>query len=408
MFARAAVLRRAIPIPPARLLPALGSSAAIDGMTGLVVLSAGNSYLLHTLGASAALPAIALTLHSAVKITASPIAGRLADRSHVAAVLPAVPILAGAGLATMLMTNSIGGYLVGLAGLTAGTATAWILLRHYIGSATTSAERGNATTWISLASGGAAAGGFGAGTLLAEITPSAAFVAALALVFIATVLLNIVRRTSDSPTRDAGQIKDGRAHVATRRFEFAVLGLIAAGQFAVSGGFLVAFWPLVLRELDLRSVEIVWPLVPAGALTLVALASVARWSRPGRRLTEVAILYAIVATGLSLTAWTRSPLTLAVAMVFVIPAIAAAMSVVTAAVLDFSRLRRGTGWALGWLGSAEATGSLAGAGLTGLIIANSGPRGALFTLSATAAGLACATGVALLAGRARPATQPSP
>ena len=399
MAARVPTPRRAIPFPPARLLPALGASAALDGITGLVVLSAGNTYLLRTLGAAAVLPAVALTLQAGVKVAASPLAGWIADRQRLSTVLPVVPVLAVIGLVTMLVTRSVGGYLIGLALLSAGISIAWVLLRHCVGNATTEAERGRAATWISLASGGAVAAGFGAGTLLGGIEPRAAFVLALVLVAAAAVLLNLVRRTSDESRPDA-VVDATTSGGAARRFESATLGLVAAGQFVLSGGLLVTFWPFVLRDLNIEVLRVPWLLAPAGALTLGALAVVARWSQPGRRLTEIVALYAVVAVGFALAAFTHSALAFAVAMAAAVPALVAAIPVVTALVIDFSRGRSGPAGALGWLGSAEAAGSLTGSALTGAVIASSGARSAFVALAVTAALLACAT--ALSHGATRP------
>ncbi len=399
MAARVPAPRRAIPFPPARLLPAIGASAALDGITGLVVLSAGNTYLLRTLGAAAVLPAVALTLQAGVKVAASPLAGWIADRRRLSTVLPAVPALAATGLVTMLVTRNVVGYLAGLALLSAGISIAWVLLRHCVGNATTEDERGRAATWISLASGGAVASGFGAGTLLAGIEPRAAFVLALVLVAAAAVLLNLVRRTSDE-ARPHAVLDAPTSGGAARRFESATLGLVAAGQFVLSGGLLVTFWPFVLRDLNVEVLRVPWLLAPAGALTLGALAVVARWSQPGRRLTEIVALYAVVAVGFALAAFTHSALAFAVAMAAAVPALVAAIPVVTAVVIDFSRGRSGPAGALGWLGSAEAAGSLTGSALTGAVIASSGARSAFVALAVTAALLACATAVSR--GAARP------
>ncbi|RLT40435.1 MAG: MFS transporter [Chloroflexi bacterium] len=398
MAARVPAPRRAIPFPPARLLPALGASAALDGITGLVVLSAGNTYLLRTLGAAAVLPAIALTLQAAMKVAASPLAGWVADRRRLSAVLPTVPVLATAGLVTMLLTRSVIGYLVGLALLSTGISIAWVLLRHCVGNVTTEVERGRAATWVSLASGGAVASGFGAGTLLGGVEPRAAFVLALVLVAAAAVLLNLVRRTSDRSSAIVTAETRGTSAPA-RRFESATLGLVAAGQFVLSGGLLVTFWPFVLRDLDIEVLRVPWLLAPAGVITLGMLAGVARWSQPGRRLAEIGVLYVFVATGFALAALTHSALAFALAIAAAVPALVAAIPVVTAVVIDFSRGRSGPAGALGWLGSAEAAGSLTGAALTGVIIASTDARGAFVALAITAALLACATGASLRASR---------
>lgn len=401
MPARASAARRAIPLPPRKLLAALGSGAALDGMTGLVILSAGNAYLLRTLGASAALPALALTLQAITKITVSPIAGWIADRRRLSSVLPAVPVLATLGLTIMLATHSIAGYFSGLASLSAGISIAWVLLRHCVGDTTTEAERGTAATWISLASGGGVAAGFGTGAILAAIEPRGAFALALGLAAAAAVLLDGLRRTADVARRDL-PVLPAAPPVAPQRVQSVALGLVASGQFALAGGLLVAFWPFVLRDLEVPAKHVLLLLVPAGFIALGALGAVGRWSQPGRRLAEVTVLYSCVACGCTLAFVTHSPWAFALTMALVVPAIVAGVPLVTAVVIDFSRGRSGPAGALGWLGSAEAAGSFAGSGLLGIVIASVGARGAFLALGAGAAGLALATAASVRARRTPP------
>lgn len=401
MPVRAPAARRAIPLPPRKLLAALGSGAALDGMTGLVILSAGNAYLLRTLGASAALPALALTLQAVIKVTVSPIAGWVADRRRLSTVLPVVPALATLGLAVMLTTKDVVGYLAGLAALSAGISVAWVLLRHCVGDTTSEAERGNAATWISLASGGAVASGFGAGTLLAVVEPRAAFALALALVALSAFLLDRLRRTADASKRHAPALPAGPRPVS-HPLQSLALGLVASGQFALAGGLLVTFWPFVLRDLEVPAGHVLWLLAPAGVIAVAALGAVGRWSQPGRRLTEVTLLYVAVACGCALAAVTHTAWAFAIAMALVVPAIVAGVPLVTAVVIDFSRGRSGPAGALGWLGSAEAAGSLAGSGITGVVIASTDARGAFLALALTASLLATATTASVRAQRALP------
>lgn len=408
MPVRASAARRAIPLPPRKLLAMLAAAAALDGLTGLVVLSAGNSYLLRTLGASATLPAVALSLQAGMKITASPMAGWAADRRHLSTVLPAVPLLTVVGLAVMLATGNVTGYLAGLAMLSAGISTAWVLLRHLIGDATTEGERGNAATWISLASGGGVASGFGAGALIAGVAPRAAFALAIALAAAATLLLDRVRRSAAPPRPDYLPPPAASASAAANPVQSFTLGLVAAGQFALAGGLLVTFWPFVLRDLQVEAARVLWLLIPAGVIAMGALVAVGRWSRPDRRIAEVKVLYTAVAGGCLFAAGTHSAWAFAIAMAAVIPALVSAIPVVTAVVIDFSRTRTGPAGALGWLGSAEAAGSLAGSALTGAVIAGAGPRGAFIALAAIAATLVTASAVSVRSARPQLAEQPTP
>lgn len=404
MVARAAFFRRTIPFPPRSLLAVLGGGAALDGMTGLVVLSAGNAYLLRTLNAPAALPAVALALHALTKVAVSPLAGRLADRRR-ASVFPLVPGLAVLGLTVMLAAHSITGYLAGVAALTASTSTAWVLVRNTIGTLTTSTDRSRATTWMSLVAGGASAAGFATGTVLSGVEARAAFALAFVLVAATAVLLNVTRRSADRHVQEAPALAP---RVELDRLGSITLGLVAAGQFALSAGLLVVFWPYVLRDLDLPAVGIAALLIPAGFTTLAVLVAVSRWSRPERRLGEVAALYAVIAIGLAVALTAEEAAGFAVAMTAVIPALAGTVPVVTAAVIDFSRGRAGPAGALGWLGSAEAVGSLAGAGLIGAVIAGAGTRGALAVLTVLAASLACAIGISLRAIHMRMTSRSTP
>lgn len=387
MAPTATAARRAIPLPPRRLLPALGGAAAVDGLTGLVILSAGNSYLLNTLAAAAALPAVAITLQGLVKITASPLAGRLTDR-RVGAALPAVPLLAGAGLAAMLFARSVGGYLLGLTALAAATSTAWVILRHEIGDATTESERGGAATWVSLASGAGTAGGFAVGTVLAGISPRSAFATGLVLAVLATLLLRSAHRARLPRT---GGLGEGAGVASRGGIRSATIAIIAAGQFVLAGGLLVAFWPFVIRDIEVDGLRLAALLVPAGLLTPAGLLAVARWSRPGRRAAEAALLHSILAAGLLLAALAPGRVAFAAAMAAVIPALAAGAPVVTAAVIDYARQQRGSAGALGWLASAEAAGMLAGSACTGVAVATVDARGAFAVLAVLAGSLATMT-----------------
>lgn len=394
MAARVRIPRRALLLPPRQVLPALGAAAALDGMTGLVILSAGNAYLLRTLGQSAALPALALTLQALTKVAVSPAAGWIADRRRLSVVLPVVPVLAMTGLALMLTTRSAAGYLVGLAALSAGISVAWVLLRHCVGDTTSEAERGNAATWISLAAGGAVASGFGAGTLLAAVEPRAAFALAFVFVALAAVLLDRLRRAADMSRQSTSPIATLSLPRSPRMYSL-TLGLVASGQFALAGGLLVTFWPFVLRDLEVPAGRVLWLLVPAGFIAMGALGGVGRWSQSGRRLIEITVLYFLVASGCGIAFLAHSAWAFALAMALVVPAIVAGVPLVTAVVIDFSRGRSGPAGALGWLGSAEAAGSLAGSGIMGGVIASTDARDAFLALAVTASLLAVATTAAV-------------
>lgn len=400
---RPAVLR-----PPGTIMPVLGAAAALDGLTGLVVLSSGNAYLLRTLGAAAVLPAVAVTLHGLTKVAASPIAGRLVDRRRSGFALSVVPLLAGAGLVTMLATHSLVGYLIGLIALTAGTATGWVVVRHSLGDLTTGADRGAATTWMSLVAGGAAAAGFAAGTVLSSATPRVPFMLGLPLAAATLVLLDRARPPAGPAAGTHEAAWGPPSPPVGSRVAAVTLGLAAGGQFTLSAGLLVAFWPHVIRDLALGSVQVASLLLPAGAVTALTLVTVARRSREGRRLTEVAALYAAVACGLALAAVTDGHGGFALAMAIGIPALAGAAPVVAAAVIDFSRSRTGAAGAIGWLGAAEAAGGLAGSAITGAVIALAGAQAALAALAVLAALISLAVGLARPAagGRLAPRTSP--
>lgn len=394
MIARVSASRRALLLPPRRMLSALGAGAALDGTTGLVILSAGNAYLLRTLGTSAAIPALALTIQALTKVAVSPAAGWIADRRRLSAVLPVAPVLAMTGLAVMLLTQSAAGYLAGLAVLSAGISVAWVLLRHCVGDTTSEAERGNAAAWISLAAGGAVASGFGAGTLLAAVEPRAAFALAFVLVALAAVLLDRLRRAAEMSRQSTPPIATPSLPT-TQRMHSLTLGLVASGQFALAGGLLVTFWPFVLRDLEVPAGHVLWLLAPAGLIAMGALGGVGRWSKPGRRLVEITVLYSLVASGCGIAFVAHSAWAFALAMALVVPAIVAGVPLVTAVVIDFSRSRSGPAGALGWLGSAEAAGSLTGSGIMGGVIAGTDARGAFLALAVTASLLAVATTTAV-------------
>ncbi len=410
MAPRSARFRRATPLPPRHLVAALVGGAALDGVTGLVILSAGNTYLLHTLGAHPALPAIALTLQGLVKIATSPAAGALADRWRVGAVLAAVPVLSITGLTVMVLTRGTAGYLAGLVALTASTAISWVLLRHGVGHLTDEAGRGRATTWLSLASGGGVAAGFGTGTLLAGFDPRAAFVLAAPVSALGVLALDRVRRATTPPAAASGiapTIGPTPGDRASRSGPPWRLGLVTGGQFALAGGLLVAFWPFVLRDLAVSVTRLPLVLAPAGVVTLLVLALVATRSRPHRRLAELALLHTAVAAGFGLAVASEDAWVFALLLCAAVPALVAAMPVVTALIIDFSRGQRGPAAVLGWLASAEAAGTLAGSGAAGLTIAALGPRAAFLFLALLAGALATTSGLNFISQQAHAGQTPA-
>lgn len=369
------------------LRPFLATVFSIDAMTMLVIIAYGSSYLINVLHSPPSYPAYALGIFGFMKLLSAPISGRLLDRFPARFVVTLAVGLSLTGLAAMIAWHSTTGYLVGVAFLSYGVGTFWLVMFHVLGLATEPAVRARVTSYMALVSGGATATGFATGGLIA-LTDYwwAAFVAGATLAASAGILLRIVVNLVVSiagqdrrPPEPDAPPSDPPAPIPPR------LQLVAAGtgliHSAALGGVGGIFGPFVLHTLDLELIAASLLLLPAILVGGVSMWFAGRHSRPGRRLRELALFYGIGALGLVVLAsvhhWYEF---MGVALALGV-SLGGATPIMGATMLDVSYSGERKASVLGWLFFAQGIGTVGGPLLVGVVISLLGVREAVAVLS---------------------------
>lgn len=373
------------------LAPILGAVFATDAMTALVVIGYGNSYLIKTLDSPASYPAYALSLYGLVKLLSAPIGGRILDRVRPGLVAMMACFLDLIGYALILATHSAWGYLVGVGVLSTGIALAWLIVFHAVGGTSAPEERGSASAYMGLTSIGAMGMGFGIAALVGETRYwQVAFGVGIFLALISTAaLLRLagptgLQEVEPVPSRDA--IPPSQRSV--RRFAF----VFAFAHFGVMTAMLGAFGPFALRTLGLSLLQIAFLLAPAAAGGAGAMYLAGRLSRHGRRLRELAVLYALAAAALLVIAPVHHALLFGVIAIPLAVALGGVYPLMNASLLDAARSGERRGSALGWLFFAEGLGGVVGPLVIGTMIDFAGVRTGLVGMGAGVLVLALAAG----------------
>jgi MFS family permease len=293
------------------LRPFLATVFSIDAMTMLVVIAYGSSYLLKVLDSPPSYPAYALGIYGFMKLLSAPIGGRLLDRFPARVVVTLALALSLTGLALIIAWHAAAGYLVGVAFLSYGIGTSWLVMFHVLGLATVPSLRARITSYMALVSGAATATGFATGGLIA-LTDYwwAAFAAGAVLATAAGTLLRVVvnRVVAANPERRPPAPEDPPAdppqpNPPRRQVLAGGTGLVHS---AALGGVAGIFGPFVLHTLDLQLISASLLLLPAIAAGGVTMWFAGRHSRPGRRLRELALFYGIGAVGLIVLAFVNT------------------------------------------------------------------------------------------------------
>lgn len=374
-------LRDQLRSPVGRLL---GIVFTIDAMTALVVIAFGQSYLIETRHAPPAYPAYSLAIYGLVKLLSAPLGGWAIDRvrqSHITAFIIASEL---AGFALVFITASANGYLLAIAFISTGIAVAWLVVFHALGDTIDPALRGAATAYVGITSAIATGAGFGAAALIGETGYwEAAFSLGIVLALVSAVLLlrlhpwgpahALVHTGEPAPATPARYV-DRQSQIGA--------GLVVFAHFVAVTGTIAVFGPYALRVLGLSLFTAGLTLAPAaiiGAITMIALG---RRSRPGNRLREIAILYALGAAAVfGLAPVDHAWLFLLVAIPLAI-SIGGSQPLLNASLLDVSQSSQRTGSALGWLFFAEGLGSVIGPMLIGSVITATDIRTGLIALGA--------------------------
>jgi len=373
------------------LVPILGAVFATDAMTALVVIGYGNSYLIKTLDSPASYPAYALGLYGLVKLISAPIGGRILDRVRPGLVALMACVLDLAGYGVILATHSAWGYLAGVGVLSTGIALAWLIVFHAVGGTSAPSERGSATAYMGLTSIAATGMGFGVAALVGETRYwQSAFAIGILLALVSTAALlrlaspTVLQAVGATPSRPP----EPASQPSVRRFAF----VFAFAHFGVMTAMLGAFGPFALRTLGLSLLQVAFLLAPAAAGGAAAMYLAGRSSRHGRRLRELAILYALAAAALLVMCAVQHALLFGLIAVPLAIALGGVYPLMNASLLDAARAGERSGSALGWLFFAEGLGSVVGPLAIGMMIELAGVRAGLFGMGIGVLALAVAAG----------------
>ena len=379
----------------------LAAVFSVDALTALVVIAYSNTYLIDVRQAPSSYPAYALGIYGLVKLITAPAGGWVLDRVRIRTVVVFVWGIEALGLALIVGTASAHGFLVGVGLLSTGIALSWLILFHALGDARDATARGSATAYMGLTSVAAAAAGVGAAALISETHYwQLAFGLAFVLASVAAALMGWLFFGRKTPARGARRVvPDLQGSPRMEQHTKVIAGTIIFAHFLLVTATIAVFGPFALRTLDLTLLHAGILLVPAGLAGAGSMVIVGRRSRHGNRLREVALLYALAAGAVFVTAGVKNELLFALLAVPFAIALGGAQPLLNASLLDVSHAdeRGSPGATLGWLFFAEGLGSVAGPLLVGGVIAIGGVREGMVAVGL--AGCALAIG-ALLGSRA--------
>ncbi|MEZ4552949.1 MAG: MFS transporter [Dehalococcoidia bacterium] len=373
----------------------LAAVFVLDVFTTVIVAAYGNSYLVKTLDAPPSYPAFSLATYGFVKLLTAPAGGWLTDHTRPSFSLTLAGGLQVLGVGVMLAERTPEAFVVGTGVLAAGTTLLWLLVFEALSANLAADERGAATASLGIVSVVSIGFGFGVAAVLAETTPELVFTLGLGLGAASAALLLPAFPRSDATAREA--VEEPRLAGGWRPARPEAMAIaIAFGHFLCVNATIAALSPLALGRLDLSLLQLGVVLTPAAAAGGLAMLVLGRRSREGRRMREMAPLYALGATGLALAAFVSGWAPFAVAMVAVGVTLGGSMPLLNASRIDLSAQTVAPGRILGRILFAEGLGSVVGPVAAGLVIAAADERAGAVT-----AGLSFAVLAALTAYTAR-------
>ncbi|MGE0227256.1 MAG: MFS transporter [Dehalococcoidia bacterium] len=373
----------------------LAAVFVLDVFTTVIVAAYGNSYLVKTLDAPPSYPAFALATYGFVKLLTAPVGGWLTDRARPALSVGLSGGLQVLGVAVMLTERTPEAFVAGTGVLAAGATLLWLLVFESLSVNLAAEERGAATASLGIVSVVSIGFGFGVAAVLAETTPELVFTLSLGLGAASAALLLPAFPRGDTAAIEGAEeprVPDGWRPARPEAMAIA----IAFGHFLCVNATIAALSPLALGRLDLTLLQLGVVLTPAAAAGGLAMLVLGRRSREGRRMREMAPLYALGAAGLVLAAFVSDWAPFAVAMVAAGVTLGGTMPLLNASRIDLSAQTAAPGRILGRLLFAEGLGSVVGPVATGLVITASDERA-----GAVAAGVAFAVLAVLTAYTAR-------
>ena len=283
-----------------------------DALYGLVFLSYMNHYLLDVLNTSPALPGYTLALYGGVKLAIHPAAGRLLDRHSPRSLFRAAVAVQGAGLVLVLLVHTLWSFLAATCLIAVGSAAIWPLLYETIARTQLTQVHSRVTGIITFAGDIATGVGLAIGVVAGNFGPwRSAFYIALAIAVLPILGQQMSALDRSPPDHSIAPppvaLPDGHGgvrvpHLAVAGFKdrihgaayFALVVFIDYAAVSSLGGVYGAY---VRRSLDITLLRTAILLIPAAAAAGLALLLASRFSRPERRMLELAVLFVISAAG---------------------------------------------------------------------------------------------------------------
>jgi DHA1 family solute carrier family 18 vesicular amine transporter 1/2 len=389
------------PAPASIKRPAMALTVALafsqDALYGLVFLSYMNHYLLDVLNTSPALPGYTLALYGGVKLAIHPLAGRLLDRHSPRSLFRAAVLVQAAGLVLVLLVHALWSFLAATCLIAAGSAAIWPLLYETIARTQLVQVHSRVTGIVTFAGDIATGIGLAIGVVAGNFGPwRSAFYVALAIAVL-PILGQQMSALDRSPPEHAhapaprpeadrhGGVH--KPHLAVGGFRdriqgaafFALVVFIDYAAVSSLGGVYGAY---VRRSLNITLLRTAVLLIPAAAAAGLALLVASRFSRPERRMLELAALFVVSAGGALGLAVAPTAYAAAGAAVFLAAGAGGAGPIIAAAMIEQSGGPSDRGLVIGTLMSIEGLGAVVGPGVTAAVISASGARASLAFIGA--------------------------
>ncbi len=368
-----------------------------DAVYALIFLSYMNHYLLDVLDTSGAIPGVTLALFGLCKVGVHPVAGRLLDRTSPRLIYWLAVALQAAGLLVMLAWSSLAVFLGAACLVAFGAGAAWPLLYDMVARTQPEEHHTGSMGILSIAGYAATGAGFVLGAVLARFTPwRVGFLAALVV-----VLLPLLFQATRPVSGHSAAQDDGHARIPVREriAAVAVFGAVVLANFAAVSSIAAAYGPYTRRTLGLDLVQTMGVLAPAAVAALAGLWAATRWSRPERRMGELAFMALIAAVGTLALSGVTQPMAAALVAIPPAAALGAMGPIIASAVIEYGGTHD-RGLVIGTLMAIEGAGSVAGPALTALVIGVLSPSAGFGAIGVMFLGMGALT----LAAR-RPAPQ---
>lgn len=357
----------------AALVAATVVAFAQDAIYGLIYLSYMNHYLLGRLHASGGAPGYTLALYGGTKLISHPVAGRILDRTSPRRLLRIAVALQLLAAVILVSLHSLWAFLGATVLLAVGSAAIWPLVYDMVARTQAAEVRSRVTGILSMAGYVATGTGFGAGVILARAIHWRLPFLILAGFVAAPLALQHLPAFDGSRRGSRAAAPTASVSLRERLGRVALFGLVVFADYAAISSLAAAYGPFTRISLGISLFRTALLLAPAGFAALGALWLSARFSRPGRRLLEMATLYVLAASGAFALAVAPGPW-FAMAFAPLLAAGAGGIGPIVAATMIEQGGPDDRGVVVGTLMSIEGAGSVIGPALTAVVIDLASPR----------------------------------